>query len=343
MQKIVLKIAFLSILIFGKSPIYAQSFVANFIDSPPTGRYTFSSWTPKVLADIFKGNTNNERVDIVGHLFLPTRTAVVPAVVLLHGSGGIYSAMLDYWPKLLNAAGYAVLAVDSFNPRGVASTGEDQSLVPFAADIADAFAALKLLSSHPKIDKNRIAIMGFSRGGTAVGRAAVEKIITAQRLPDDLRFAAHILAYSGGCAGAFRLVVKPGVFSKTPMLWIHGDKDDYTAIEPCQDYAQRIGNSGTPVEFLVIKGARHKFDSDDTKRVYVARGQKTLARCPIEIDINTLYSYNRFTGQLLSKEAYDSTLRDVCAGIGATVEGDKQYRDEAGRGVVSFLEKTFSQ
>lgn len=80
---------------------------------------------------------------------------------MMHGSGGIYSAMLGYWPEQFNAAGYAVLSVDSFGPRGVKSTATDQSQVPFAADVADAFAALKLLASHPRIDAGRIAIMGF--------------------------------------------------------------------------------------------------------------------------------------------------------------------------------------
>ena len=117
-----------------------------------------------------------------------------------------------------------------------------------------------------RIDSKRVAVMGFSRGGIASWRTAVERIITAQRLPDGLRFAAHIQMYSGGCSGVFRLIVKPGVFSKAPELWIHGEADDYTPIGPCRDYAQRIGEAGTPVEFVSLPGAYHKFDSDGQRR-----------------------------------------------------------------------------
>lgn len=323
--------------------VQAQELVADFSAGQPNGRYSFTSWTPKTLVELLKGNVQQDSVKILGHLFLPSGTEKVPAVLLMHGSGGIYRAMLEYWPKQFNAAGYAVLSVDSFSPRGVKSTAEDQSLVPFAADVADAFAALKLLASHPRIDAGRIAIMGFSRGGITTWRSGVERVISAQKLPNGLRFAAHVPVYSGGCVGAFRLIVKPGVFSKAPMLWIHGDADDYAPIAPCQDYADRIGKAGTPVEFVVIKGARHKFDSDDTKHYDVRGAQRTLDGCPVEIDIDTLAAYDRFTGQRLSGDAYEAVLKKSCRALGASVEGNRSARDKAAESAVGFLRKVFAR
>jgi dienelactone hydrolase len=120
--------------------------------------------------------------------------------------------------------------------------------------VADAFAALRLLAFHLRIDAQRIAIMGFSRGGAASWRTAVERIIAVQQLPGGLRFAAHIQLYSAGCSGILRLIIKPGVFSKAPELWIHGDADDYTPIGACQDYSKRISEAGTPVEFVSLHG-----------------------------------------------------------------------------------------
>lgn len=323
----------------------AQELIADFSAGQPTGRYSFASWTPKALPDLLKGNTQNETTNIVGNLFLPAASdkGKVPAVVLMHGSGGIYSAMLDFWPKLFNAQGYAVLAVDSFGPRGVKSTVAEQSQVPFAADVADAFAALKLLASHPRVDASRIAIMGFSRGGITTWRTAVERIIAAQKLPNGLRFAAHVPFYAGGCVGVFRLIVKPGVFSKSPMLWVHGDADDYTPIEPCRDYAGRIGKAGTPVEFAVIAGARHKFDNDDQTLYALSDAQKTLEACPVEVNIDTLAAYDRFTGQRLTGEAYQNALKNSCSTLGASAEGNRSARDKAAQATLVFFVKVFAR
>ncbi len=320
----------------------APEVVTTFSSGAPSARYAFASWTPKTLGELLQGNTTGETVNIVGHLFLPSGNDKVPAVVLVHGSGGIYSAELDYWPKQFNAAGMAVFTLDMFGPRGVQSTFEDQSQVPFPADVADAFAALRLLATHPRIDGKRIAIMGFSRGGTAALRASVEKIIAAQKLPDNLRYAVVIPTYGGGCAGVFRLVVKPGVFSKAPILFIHGDADDYTPIGPCQDYADRIGKAGTPVEFVVIEGAHHKFDADDIKRYYLRGATRTKAECPLEIDIDTLYAYDRTTGLRLQGEAYAAALKN-CGAIGATVEGNARARDKAAQAAIGFLKQTFAK
>jgi dienelactone hydrolase len=322
---------------------YAQETVVDFSSSPPSGQYSFKSWTPKSLPDLIKGNSSGEGVNITGHLFLPTGMGKVPAVILMHGSGGIYPAMLDFWPKRFNADGVAVLALDRFGPRGVKSTTDDQSQVPLAADVADAFEGLKLLASHPRVDPGRIAVMGFSRGGIATWRTGVERIIAAQNLPNGLRFAAQVPMYSGGCVGGVRLVVKPGVFSKAPMLWVHGDADDYTGIGPCQDYADLIGKAGTPVEFVVINGARHKFDNDDTKRHELPAAQRTLDGCPVEQDIDTLVSYDRLTGQKLTGEALKDTLNKSCSALGASVEGNLVARDKAAQAVSAFFLRIFAR
>ena len=318
----------------------AQEVITDFKAGPPNGVYSFPSSNPKALPDLVKPGSIAEPVSIAGHLFLPQGVDKVPAVVLMHGSGGIYEAMLDYWPRLLNAQGVAVFSLDRFGPRGVKSTAEDQSQVPFAADVADGFAALKLLASHPRIDTGRIAIMGFSRGGIASWRTAVERIIAAQQLTDGLRFAAHIQAYSGGCAGVFRLIVKPGVFSKAPQLWIHGDADDYTPITQCQDYAKQIGEAGTPVEFVTLPGAFHKFDYDDQRRIVLRGATRTAADCSLELDIDTLVTYDHNSGQRVSGDAYKQALK-TCSATGASVQGNKAARDAAGQVTVAFLRKVF--
>lgn len=330
------------VVVFGLASmdVQGQELVADFKAGPPSGVYAFASSTPKALPDLIKPGASGEAVNIVGHLFLPQGSDKVPALLLMHGSGGLYNAMLGYWPKLLNGQGIAVFSLDRFGPRGVKSTAEDQSQVPFAADVADAFAALRLLASHPRIDAQRIAIMGFSRGGVASWRTAVERIIAAQQLPGGLRFAAHIQVYSAGCSGIFRLIIKPGVFSKAPELWVHGDADDYTPIGACQDYSKRISEAGTPVEFVSLPGVYHKFDDDDQRRITLRGAQRTIDNCPLEMDINTLATYDRSTGLRLSGVDLLKAIKS-CSTLGATVQGNSSARDKAGQATVAFLRKVF--
>lgn len=330
-------------LLMGHSAVQAQDVVSDFAAGPPSGRYSFNSWTPKSLPELLKGNSAGERTPVVGHLFLPPGSDKVPAVIFMHGSGGVYEAMLDYWPGQFNGAGYAMLALDSFGPRGVKSTAEDQSQVPFAADTADVFAALRLLATHPRIDAQRIAILGTSRGGITSWRSALQRVIESQGLPKGLRFAAHVQLYAGGCVGNFRVQPKPGVFSPAPQLWLHGDADDYTPMAPCQEYAALIAKAGTPVSFVVIPGAGHKFDGEPQRRVMLKSAQMTLATCPLELDIQTLRYQDRFTGQPLTSDAVRDIGKSTCSAVGASVEGNHAARDQAAKAALSFLHQTFGR
>jgi dienelactone hydrolase len=320
----------------------AQTAVSDFKAGPGNGVYSFPSWTPKTLPELMRGQDSADAQNIAGHLFLPPGDAKVPAVLLVHGSGGLYRALLDFWPKTFNAAGIAVFTMDSFSLRGVKTTVDDQSRVPFEADTADAFAALKLLATHPRIDPQRIAIMGFSRGGITVHRTAVERIIASQELPDGVRFAAHIPVYSGGCVSVFRLRVKPGVFSKAPQLWIHGNADDFTGLAPCADYAKQIAEAGTPVEFVVLEGAGHSFDADDQHKIFLPNARRVLDTCPLEMDIDTLAFFDRNTGQRLEGEAFQAVLQS-CRAVGASNEGNRKARDRAAQAILAFLTKVFAK
>jgi dienelactone hydrolase len=320
--------------------------VADFSAGPPNGVYAFPSRTPRTLPEFLRGQ--GEPAQPVGHLFLPALLADggqgrVGAVVFIHGSGGVYEAMLGHWPQAFNRAGMAYLALDMFGPRGVRSTAEDQSQVPFAADLADAYAALRLLATHPRIDPARIAVIGTSRGGIAAWRVAGQRLTASQKLPDGLRFAGHVMLYAGGCTGGFRQVVRPGVFGPAPMLWVHGEADDYTPIGPCRDYAGQIAQAGTPVEFVALPGAQHKFDSDDSRNLFVKGAQKTREDCPLQFDIDSLGWSDRNTGERLSAEAMAEVNRSRCAALGAHVQGSRAARDEATRVVLDFLSRVLAR
>lgn len=316
--------------------------VTDFRSAPGNGLYSFASSTPATVMDLMQANRPRPAATAQGQLVLPANAptdAKLPAVILVHGSGGVYPEEFTYWAKLLNEQGIAAFVIDVFAPRGVKSTGEDQSQVPFTADTADAFAALGMLASHPRIDPKRIAVMGFSRGGITAVRSGVLPIIKGAA-PAGLRFAAHIALYSGGCAGSLAVTAKPGAFSPEPMLFVHGDADDYAYMSDCQSYAKRIAAASTPTEFVVIPGVRHKFDVDSTRRVQLPGNSKTKEGCPLEFDIVDLKMRDRRSGDTLSLDKVKEITRDLCTDKGSTVEGDHKGRDAAGAAVIAFLNKS---
>jgi hypothetical protein len=95
--------------------------------------------------------------------------------------------------------------------------------------------------------------------------------------------------------------------------------------------------------FCSGKGARHKFDFNDSKRYDLRNAQKTLDDCPIETDINTLMTYDHFTGQLLSGDDYEAVLKKSCWALGATVEGNHDAREKAAQAVTAFFHKVFAK
>lgn len=317
--------------------------LTDFRSAPGNGLYSYASSTPPTVMELIQSNRQRPAATAQGELVMPANTpadAKLPAVVLVHGSGGIYPEEVTYWAKLLNEQGIAAFVIDVFGPRGVKSTGEDQSQVPFAADTADAFAALGMLASHPRIDPKRIAVMGFSRGGITAVRSGVLRIINGSA-PSGLRFAAHVALYSGGCAGYLAVTPKPGAFSPEPMLFVHGDADDYAYISDCRSYAQRIAAAGTPTEFVVLPGVRHKFDVDNGRRINLPSNSKTKEGCPLEYDIVDLKMRDRRSGEALAQDKAQAINHELCVDKGATMEGDRKARETAGKAVIEFLNKAF--
>jgi dienelactone hydrolase len=191
---------------------------------------------------------------ITGDLERPDGTATrAPAVVLMHGGSGV----LDYqlvWARELRSVGFATLVVDSFSGRGLARIAHDQEALNVASRVIDAYRALGALASHPKIDRSRIAFMGFSHGATAGLYASRQRFQNAWA-PRDAEFALWILFYPY-CNT--RLVGELEV--SRPLRIFHGAADDWTPIGPCRDYVERLRAAGRDATLTEYALARHGFD-----------------------------------------------------------------------------------
>jgi dienelactone hydrolase len=96
-----------------------------------------------------------------------------PCMVILTSSAGVQRHREHFYAQALNHVGTAALIVDSFTGRSVRRTVADQTLVSGAQMEGDAFAALAHLRADPRIDPNRIGVMGVSKGGGATLNTAV--------------------------------------------------------------------------------------------------------------------------------------------------------------------------
>ena len=131
-----------------------------------------------------------DQYEIVAVLTLPEDLDLpIPAVVVMHGSGGMWdkdisggtmSSQFREWADTLRNHGMAGLFIDSYLPRGVKENNSATDEPPGNAIIAaeyvrtrDAYAGLELLrkiqdnKGENIILSNKVALLGFSHGGTA--------------------------------------------------------------------------------------------------------------------------------------------------------------------------------
>ncbi len=205
----------------------------------------------------FESRQKGKPVQVTAEITWPAgaSTAPLPALVIHHGSGGVSSRREGRFAREIVAMGVAAVVIDSFKPRGVTSTVQDQSAVTGADFNFDALMALKALGTHPRIDAKRIGIVGFSKGGTSALMAAHERLATAAGLPAGLRYALHVPFYPS-CTTQYW---KP-VTSGAPILMLLGASDTYVGYEPCQTYGEALKANGARVDVTVYPGAMHGFD-----------------------------------------------------------------------------------
>jgi dienelactone hydrolase len=270
---------------------------------------------------------------ITGTMRVPPQPhdGAVPAMVIAHGSGGILEGREHEWAGRLNALGIATLVIDSFGPRGIASTGNDQSRLSLAASVADAFSALRVLASDPRIDRHRIGIMGFSKGGQVALYAALEPFRRAV-IDDELRFATHIAFYAS-CSVPYKATRT----TSAPMLLLLGADDDYTPSSHCHRYADWLREKGGDVRLIIYDGAGHGFDMPTPPR-HLAEAQ-TARDCRLDLWLDPVAARRWDTGEMLAPAAIGPYLRG-CMQRGATFGGSEAARAQAVADLTAHLRRT---
>lgn len=184
----------------------------------------------------------------------PAKGGRVPVLVLHHGSTGV-NAGLFTMAKHFAASGVATVVIDSFKPRGVAATVQDQNAVSREDFNLDALSLLKVLANHPRIEGERIGIAGFSKGAGSALSAALVADRAAAGVPASVKYAFHVAFYPSCAVQPYR----PRT-TGAPMLMLLGGADTYVGAEPCQVYGEALRAAGANVVVRVFPDAPHGYD-----------------------------------------------------------------------------------
>lgn len=271
----------------------------------------------------FLQGAKGKAVSLAGELRLPQgATPKFPAVVLVHGSGGINAAM-DVWVHHLNQAGVATFVLDTFTGRGITSTVADQTQLHSLAMMVDAYRALDLLAKHPRIDANKISIMGFSKGAVAAVFSASSRFKTAYG--SNNTFASHIGLYTP-CNSRY---IGDTQLTGKPIRLFHGITDGYVSIQPCRDYVQILQQQNVNVNLTEFPDTEHGYDNPLSPKKLVFPAAQSARNCQfVEKTIGVMI--NQKTEQPFS-------YQDPCLAIGAQVGHNPESTVLTVKAVTEFL------
>lgn len=211
---------------------------------------------------------NEEGRSVAGStLSRPQGAGPFPAIVLLHTCGGV-QPHLNMWRRVLVDAGYVVLLVDSFTPRGVDSVCERWN-ISVDQVAADALAAGAFLRKLPFVDPSRIGVVGYSYGAMAALRLTSDAYVKRQIHPAPFR--AAVAFYPWCTVTVPHMAFLQDNFPRnvtTPVHLFLGGADTETPAHLCTAHADGLKARGQPVSYTLFPGATHAFDMNYPPRGY---------------------------------------------------------------------------
>ena len=193
-------------------------------------------------------------------LYRPDGNGPFPAVIALHGCGGLSGqsgAVLPRyrdWSEQLLKAGYAVLWPDSFGSRdaGPQCRETDRKVLARRERVADITAAHKWLLAQGWTARGRISLIGWAHGASAVLWAVRPQLATRGKEPD-YRSA---IAFYPDC----RISSRTGWSARVPTLLLIGASDDVASPPQCRQMVDGARGRSALTRIVIYPSAAHDFD-----------------------------------------------------------------------------------
>ena len=225
------------------------------------------------------------------YVFMPAKRGVaMPAVVMMHGRGGVYSKAAKgrydaskisqrhrAWGSLWAANGYVAVLVDSFGPRGYPGgfprysyDTRPEAVNEVTVRPLDAYGALAWLRTRNDVAADRIGLQGWSNGGSAAlaAMAAVTGFAPATSLKG---FSAALVFYP---ACRLRGRFDDGYRPYAPVRVFHGTADEETSARRCSSLVERSRKAGGDIAITLYPDATHGFDDPGRARQSIAANRK---------------------------------------------------------------------
>jgi dienelactone hydrolase len=193
-------------------------------------------------------------------LYRPDGDGPFPSVIALHGCDGLAGrsepVLLRYrdWAEQLLKAGKAVLLPDSYGSRelGPQCRIRDRRVLARRERVADIMASRQWLVEQPWVARDRISLLGWANGASAV-LWAVRPQLSPRNVEPDFRSA---IAFYPDC----RLSSGLGWSARVPTLVLIGAKDDVSSPPACRQMIEDARGRSALVHIVVYPGAYHDFD-----------------------------------------------------------------------------------
>src|SRR4051794_14246339 len=263
------------------------------------------------------GDTNGKEVTVAGEFRIAQGSGKLPVVVLMHGPSGVGAGM-DPWVRHFNAMGISTFVIDGFSGRGLTAVGPNQALLGRLNFILDIYRSLEILAKHPRVDTDRIVLMGFSRGGQATLYASLDRFHKLWN-KSGAQFAAYIPFYPD-CSTSYATDTE---VAARPIRIHHGTPDDYNPVSSCKTYLARLQEAKRDVVLTEYPDSQHGFDSGllGVSTTTVSTNAQTARNCKL---------HEGDGGVLMNAETQVAfTYKDPCIELNPHVGGNPATAIEA--------------
>jgi dienelactone hydrolase len=195
-------------------------------------------------------------------LYRPDGDGPFPVVIALHGCGGLAGRSEPVqqryrdWAEQLLKDGNAVLLPDSYGSRELGPQcrvkDRERHVLARRERVADIMASRQWLVQQPWAARNRISLMGWANGASAL-LWAVRPQSSSRNAEPDFRSA---VAFYPDC----RISSGLGWSARVPTLLLIGAKDDVSSPPACRQMVDGARGRSALARIVVYPGAYHDFD-----------------------------------------------------------------------------------